>query len=600
MKKTSKFLSVFLALIMVITIIPMSSITARAASSGACGDNLTWTFNEKTGILTISGTGDMYDYSNMENTKSWERYGESITKIVINEGVTSIGDYAFSNCSYVNDVKIPDSVTTIGDRAFAFCFYLSNITIPDGVKKIGCWAFAYCQEFTSIAIPDSVEEIADEVFYCCYYLEDVTIGNGVKKFGEDVFAYCDSLITITVNSNNQYYASDENGVLFNKDKTTLIKYPAGNPSTSYVIPKSVTTIIDDAFYSCSDLTDVSIPDSVTFIGDLAFYDCENLASVTIPKGVTFIGDSAFSGCFALKNFTVDSNNQYFSSDGNGVLFNKDKTTLVKYPLGNDRTSYTIPDSVTKIGHYAFTFSENLVNIVIPNSVETIDYGAFSNCIDLASIKIPDSVVSIETYAFFDCISLENVVVGKGVKTIGMYAFDYCSSLKSITIPDGVTVIETGAFVACENLKYVYYYGTEDDWNNVIIKDDNEPLNNASIHFNVKNESDIFTFEISEPSNTYLRNRDGIVLHTTVGGNVPDGSYVIWSSDNNNFKEKTDENDLQVIAKNNGYTTFTARLCDADGKVIAMDSVELYSRSSFFDKIGGFFRGLFGLTNIRER
>ena len=595
--KTKKFLSVLLAFIMIVSIIPISNITASAAPSGACGDNLTWIFSEKTGTLTISGTGDMYDYSNME--RPWERHGKSITEIVINEGVTSIGNCAFSNLLYVMDVNVSDSVTTIGDRAFAFCFYLPSIVIPENVKSIGCRAFEFCQEITSIVIPDSVEEIADRAFWYCHSLEDVTIGDGVTKIGEDVFAYCDSLISVTVNGNNQYYSSDENGVLFDKDKTTLLKYPAGNPSTSYVIPEGVTTIADSAFHICSELINISIPDSVTFIGDLVFYDCENLVSVVIPKGVTFIGDSAFSSCLALKKFTVDSDNKYFSNDENGVLFNKDKTILVKYPSGNERTSYIIPDSVTRISHYAFAFSESLVNIVIPDSVEVIDYGAFSNCINLASIKIPDSVVSIETYAFFDCISLENIIVGKGVKTIGMYAFDYCSSLKSITIPDGVTVIETGAFVACDNLKYVYYSGTEGDWNNVVIKDDNEPLNKASIHFNVKNESDIFTFEVLEPSRTEFRNRDGIVLHTAVGGNVPDGSYVIWSSDNNNFKEKTEGNNLKVIAKNNGYTTFTARLYNADGNVIAIDSVELYSQSGFFDKIGGLIRFVFGLTKIYE-
>ena len=184
-------------------------------------------------------------------------------------------------------------------------------------------------------------------------------------------------------------------------------------------------------------------------------------------------------------------------------------------------------------------------------------------------------------------------------TNGILVFANCNNLKSVLIPKKVTVINKGAFFECYNLEYVYYSGTEDDWNNVVIEDLNEPLNNVNIYFNVKNESEIFTFVIPEPSNTYLRNRDGIILHTAFGGNVPENTCVVWTSDNNNFKEETEGNNLKVIAKNNGYTTFTARLYNADGNVIAIDSVELYSKSGFFDKIGGFFRGLFGLTKIYE-
>lgn len=599
MKKMKKFLSAIMALIMVITIIPLSAITSSAAPSGTCGDNLTWTFDEGTSTLTISGAGEMNDYYYYENSRPWDIYSQDIKNVVIGDNVTTIGDYAFCYYKALTSITISDSVKTIGDYAFCYCRNLTSITIPDSVTVIGCEAFSSCAGITS-----------------------VTIGDSVTTIGDFAFSYCNSLAGFTVNSNNQYYSNDEFGVLFNKDKTTLIQYPMGNTRTSYTIPESVVTIGDWAFFichkltnvtipygvktigdfafnSCINLTGITIPDSVTTIGDSAFYSCENLTdviignhvteigdsafclcskltSITIPDSVTTIGDDVFAWCKGLTSFAVDSNNQYYSNDEYGVLFNKDKTTLIKYPVANTKTSYTIPDSVVTIEKDAFHNCESLSSITIGNSVKTIDDFAFARCNNLISVSIPDSVTKIGENAFF-----------------------LCENLTSITIPDGITEIDFATFDGCDNLKYVYYAGTEDDWNSIVISDFNEPLNYASIHFNVQNESDMFTFEIPEPSNTCLRNRDGIILHTAVDGNVPEGWYVIWTSDNNNFKEKTKENDLQVVAKNNGYTTFTTKLCDADGNVLAIDNVELYSKSSFSDKIGGLFRLIFGLTEIYE-
>ncbi len=516
MKKSKKILSVLLALIMIISVIPMSSITVSAAeTSGACGENLTWTFDESTGTLTISGTGAMSDYEYV-GTTPWSHINSNIKAVVINNGVTTIGVGAFFECLNLLNVIIPDSVKQIDGYAFYKCTNLVNITIPDSVNTIGDKAFSFCSSLTYVTIPDSV----------------TTIGVGA-------FCYCNSLTSIEVDSNNPYYSSNEDGVLFNKDKTTLVQYPAGNIRTSYTIPDCVVTIGRDAFTRCNSLTSVIIGGNVTTIGKYAFSDCNYLENITVGNKVTEIGTCAFFYCTSL-------------------------------------TGITIPDSVTTIG-----------------------YNAFEHCTSLTSITIPDSVTTIGNFAFACCISLENVIIGQGVKTLGKNAFTDCYNLKSVMIPKTVTEINHGVFLDCDNLKYVYYSGTEDDWNSIVIEDNNEPLSNMSIHFNVQNESDIITFEVLEPSRTELRNRDGIVLHTAVDGNIPDGWYINWSSDNNNFKEKTKENDLQIIAKNNGYTTFTAKLCDADGKVIAIDSVELYSQSSFFDKIGGLFRLIFGLTNIYE-
>ena len=277
MKKSSKFLSIILTLIIVISIIPMSNITASAATSGKCGVNLTWTYNASTYTLTISGTGAMYDYSYYN--RPWKSYEDNIKNVVINNSVTTIGDYAFDSCNSLTSVTIGDSVTTIGDVAFCSCDSLTSVTIPDSVTTIGY----------------------------------------------DAFYSCDSLTSITVDSNNKYYSNDKYGVLFNKNKTTLIQYPIGNTRTSYTIPDSVTTIGDWAFSYCDSLTSVTIPESVTTIGDWAFSYCDSLTCVTIGDSVTTIGVHAFYYCSSLTDVyyggTEEQWNQISIDSGNENLLN---------------------------------------------------------------------------------------------------------------------------------------------------------------------------------------------------------------------------------------------------------------------------------------
>ncbi|MCQ2960434.1 MAG: leucine-rich repeat protein [Bacteroidales bacterium] len=244
--------------------------------------------------------------------------------------------------------------------------------------------------------------------------------------------------------------------------------------TTYMVPKTVTSIGDYAFSGCKSLESVTIPDNVTSIGDYAFYCCRNLTSVTIGGLVTTIPANVFDGCDSLKsvtigksvttipknpfvdcsglaNITVESGNTKFCSV-DGVLYNKDTTTLIRVPRGIK--SVTIPKTVTSIGDYAFYGCNSLESVTIPDNVTSIGDYAFYGCSNLTNVTIPDNVTSIGKYAFYGCNSLNSVTIGESVTSIGYYAFDGCSSLESVTIPDNVTSIGGYAFYGCDSLNSV--------------------------------------------------------------------------------------------------------------------------------------------------
>ena len=405
--------------------------------------------------------------------------------------VTSIGDQAFYNCTSLTSVTIPDSVTSIGDRAFRCCISLTSVTIPDSVTSIGEEAFYGCWDLTRLTIPGSVTSIDKDAFCFCSSLTSVTIPDSVTSIGDSAFYGCESLTSVTI-----------------PDSVTSIGSCAfyGCASlTSVTIPDSVTSIGGSAFYGCTSLTSVTIPDSVTSIGDYAFYGCTSLTSVTIPDSVTSIGNCAFASCTSLTGIWVAEGNSHYANDASGVLFNKDKTTLVQCP--GAFAAYTIPNSVTSIGEYAFSHCTSLTSVTIPNSVTSIGEHAFSYCTSLTSVTISDSVTSIGEYAFYDCTSLTDV----------------------------------------------YYAGSEAQWKAISISSNrNDDLLTANIHYNYGSHTHSYKDVVTAPTCT----AKGYTTHTCSCGD----SYVDTYTDALGHAWDNGTVTKEPTATETGIRTFTCTRC----------------------------------------
>lgn len=394
-KLLNKSLAVLLVITMLLCIAPFTA--AAESYSGTCGDNLTWSLDIESGVLKINGTGDMEDYP-FETSVPWCSYRNSVKKVIFNNKVTSVGKYAFYRCVNLEEVVLSKSTTKIGSTAFEGCENLLSIEIPDKVTTIEDFTFRDCHALTEINIPDSVTHIGNWAFDDCVGFTDI------------------------------------------------------------VIPDSVVTIGKSAFINCTNLKTVRLSENLESIGDFAFEECESLKNLTIPASVSSIGKGLFYYCPSLMQITVSSSNKYYSSD-NGVLFDKNKRTIINYPMAKSGTEYVIPYSVTNIGEYSFTFCEKLTDITIPTGVKTIGNFAFGACKGLVSIDLPESITEIGNYSFASCTALEHLVIPEGVTNIGNNAFEFCemdyihipSSVKNI----GVKALNGTAYYVCNTTESCY-------------------------------------------------------------------------------------------------------------------------------------------------
>ena len=441
-------------------------------------------------ILCIMGEGAIPDYKFGE--APWYSHRSDITYIYIAEGVTRIGDQSFCNFDNVTEVYITPSVTSIGGWAFQGCRNLTNIEIPHFVTSMGDYVFNNCYNLkevilseslislgrtlnncglVSIILPSSLKSIDARAFASCYSLESVSIPNSVESIAASAFSDC-SLTTISVDKNSRFF-TDVDGILFTKDMTAILKFPKNKDFKKYTIPNTTTKIGVEAFYDCELLTDITIPNSVKIIEDAAFYGCteikkiiipdfvesigiyafarcEGITSIVIPPNVEYIGYSAFNECSNLEYIFVNEKNTHYA-DEDGVLFNKDKSTILKFPSKKSIDKYTIPGSVKIINTYAFLACFDLADITIPNSVTRIGGFAFQGCINLTSIQIGNSVTEIGGNAFAYCEKLTAIKIPNSVKIIEDNTFSYCRSLASVDIPNSITSIKYQAFLNCTSL-----------------------------------------------------------------------------------------------------------------------------------------------------
>ncbi|MBE7043660.1 MAG: hypothetical protein E7399_09280 [Ruminococcaceae bacterium] len=469
-----------------------------------------------------------------------------------------------------------------GDKGFACIIdcvdsISGDVVIPETlggypVTHLASSAFEQCNEITSVTIPDSVKWIQINAFGKCEKLKTVIIGKGADEIADDAFQLCDNLENIIIDKGNSVFSS-ENGVWFNKDKTKLIRYPAGKKEVEYLVPDSVTeighyafdsaihlkniiipnmvtTIGDSAFrecinlksiklpvnlkelkyhtfYECDNLKEIMISNQLMSIGTWAFYGCDNLTKIIVPDSVSSIDFGAFQHCTGLEEIIVSEENLYYCSV-DGVLFNKNRTKLLQYPIGKKDDVYFVPEEtieiedsaffgsrilksvnisngVISIGEYAFSECMELTNvktgtdvskisrgtfancsslnsIQVSESLERIENSAFSNCESLTNITIPDKVTYIGDNAFLNCINLKNALIGEGINKIGISVFSGCVSLENIIVSDNIQKLEDAGFEECKKLTDIYFIGTEEEWCEISPNILNTSFKSKNIHF----------------------------------------------------------------------------------------------------------------------
>ena len=417
-----------------------------AANSNSCGEGLTWKLSY--GTLTISGTGKMDSYSS--GGAPWYSQRAYIGRIVISEGVTSIGECAFEDCLKVTSISIPDSVTELNEYCFYACESMKSITIPQSVTRIADGVFVACEKLTDIYYGGTDASWKHITSW------NAGLGGNVTIHSTGVFTgKCGDNLTWTIDNNEVLTISGTGRIPDYNDSSsggnnTAPWYGYAYQIKKVVLGSGVQNIGNDAFADCYGMTDITIPDGVTSIGDSAFDGCSALTEISIPGTVCSIGDSAFQGCYAL-------------------------------------TKVIIPDTVSSIGDSVFSGCSALTEISIPDTVSSIGDSVFSGCSALTEISIPSTVSSIGSYAFSGC-ALREVEIPQGITSIQSRTFQYCTQLTKITIPDSVTSVETCAFDNCPVLKTVYYGGTEAQWEGMHVDNyagNNSALLDATLYFEMK-------------------------------------------------------------------------------------------------------------------
>ncbi|MCD8308947.1 MAG: leucine-rich repeat protein [Clostridia bacterium] len=420
-------------------------------ASGTCGTSATWELT-KGGTLTISGSGSMTSFAAAKSAP-WYSYMDSITSVVINEGITSISGYAFNGYEKITSVTLSEGIKSIGKYAFGDCSSLTNIILPDTVTSIDTYAFYGCTKLASKNIPQGITSIGTDTFYNFSSLKQIVLPDSVTSIGLKAFYGCTSLETVTFSEN-----------LKSIDQSA---FSGCSSLASVYLPDSLTSIGSGAFSDCIALTNVTLSASLTLIDTNTFNNCSSLESITIPAGIGQISGNAFYKCTSLKSLTFEDDSQLAS--------------ISSYAFYNCTSleSLNLPDSVTTIGDSAFAGDTSLQTVYLSKNLTSLGIKVFQGCTSLESIAFPESltsipnytfdgcsslsevtwtkyIVSIGDYAFRSCTSLTDLTFSEGLETIGQYAFNACTGLTTITLPASLTAIDAYAFGSCSSLTTINF------------------------------------------------------------------------------------------------------------------------------------------------
>ena len=509
MKKSLSIILSILMIISTISIIPFSAL----ASSGSCGENATYTLDSN-GVLTISGTGAMTNYPYASASLFDEN--DNIKSIIIEEGITSIGDYTFYWDKNLTSVKLPNSLQSIGKDAFNKCESLKSIYIPHRVNEIKSSAFWGCAALQSVAIVSELETIPDHIFTNCANLTTIAIPKTVSSVGDYAFYGCSKLstiyyqgaeadfnaITVTGSNNGQFKAAGVNyysgycgenvKYYLANSKTKLVVsgtgamddfssfdpgyYPYRDTITSIEVGSGITDIRAFAFYDLTKAQSAAIGSGAEIIGEKAFKNCSALASISLPASVKTIGNNAFENCSSLATvnysgkraqwgaISIGGNNAPLSSatincsDGIIGTVSGKCGTMVNYSI-----TYTATTGSLNIfgsgamadyerGKSPFYKNSAITSVSFGPMISKIGNSAFEDCTGLTSVTITGHIKTIGEHAFLACSGLESVELASGVQTVGFYAFSSCDNLKSVVLPNTVTTIDGGAFRDCKKLE----------------------------------------------------------------------------------------------------------------------------------------------------
>lgn len=355
-----------------------------------------------------------------------EKCEDNGTYIEVDKGVRKIKENAFNGRKMLKRVILPETLEEIGTEAFRGCSNLEEMHVPAKTNKIGESAFRDCTRLKKLVVDNDCIKIGERAFENCSVLKDVTLPDGLTELYGGVFNSCKALETIKLPS-----------------RLTIIGENAFSDCIklqNIEIPKTVTKIDDLVFNGCLALSDITLPEGVKKIGKSAFKNCRALTSIEIPVSVVSISDSPFKGCENLRSITVAPKNMHYKSvpntNGDHVLFNKNKSILIAYPANGREVQYNIPDSVTVISDWAFCDCKKLSRVAMPDSIIEIGEGAFCNCLNLGEVEIPDSVIKIDDCAFRGCVDLEAITIPDSVTDLGWGVFDGCEEKITVYCNEG--------------------------------------------------------------------------------------------------------------------------------------------------------------------